>query len=495
MALACGDSGFVSGCDFVNALVTELPHYDEVIMRDITPTDGWLLNVATVTEEIGTPSEETQDRFRGVWPNTTKSWRPVVGGGFGDVANAGCVGNPCDPEPNCLGWGAERRTFRAEEQTWESPIICYNQAMRVTHAVEHLEQITNEIFRPATTDISSAYLRKRHLQWAGTPSIPGKIQCNAAATPFTYQWAFSDPAQTEEGFFDCSCDPANVFLLSPQFLQNLWQPLMLGGYAGHNPFKDTVAYIELVTSADTGWQLDKLATTGGVPSPAANWRFTQWDAGNQYWRYGFSGMIGNFLWRADEMGLRFNYVTDLGAGAHGGNGNRYRYQLLQPYYNEVTPGAGGAPGIGRVPNPAFKNARYQISQIHHKQGFELKVPAGGQLNPSMPFGHISFGGQWKWLDHDLGADASGRPIVNKWGNKGQYGAWFQYKIRPMHTEHLRAIFHERETFCVPEIHSCQPDTGYPALENYNSCLPQCGYPAIGPVEPSGEFNPEPTPTP
>lgn len=465
--MACPTSEFISGCDFVQALVDELPHYDEVIMRDITPTDGWLLNIATGSEEVGTPAETTQDRFRGVWPNTTKTWTRVVANGLG------CTGNPCDPNPNQLGWGADRRTYYAEQQVWESPLLCYNQLMRVTHAVEHLQQITNDVFRPATTDISSNFLRKRHLQWAGLGTgIPGRIQANKTLDPFTYVWSLGGPNLDEEVYFDCSCAPDNTFLLVPQMLQNMFAPLMRAGYGGMNPFKDTVAYIELVTSADVGWSLDKLGGSvgvGGTPSVSGNWRFTQWDAANEYWRYGFSGMLGNYLWRADETGLRFNFVRDLGAGSAP---NRYRYQIVLPYYNEVTSGAGGAPGIGRVPNPDFDKAHFQISQISHKKGMELLVPTGGQVSPTAQFGHISFGGQWKWLNHDLGADQNGRTIVNKWENKGQYGAWFEYKIRPLHTEFMKAIFHKREQFCVPEINTCSPDPGYP-IQSYSSSLPGC----------------------
>jgi hypothetical protein len=459
--MACPTSEFVSGCDFVQALVDELPHYDEVIMRDITPTDGWILNIATATEELGTPAETTQDRFRGVWPNTTKTWRRVL------AAGAGCSGNPCDPTPNEIGWGADRITYYPEEQVWESPLLCYNQMMRVTNAMEHLQQITDDIFRPATINLTSTFLRKRHLQWAKY-----KLTANRNMDAFTYVWTLGGANLDEEIYFDCSVAPDNVFLLVPQMLQNQFATLMLEGYAGKNPFKETAAYIELVTSADTGWSLDKLGGSvgvGGTPSVAGNWRFTQWDAANAYWRYGFSGMIGNYLWRADETGLRFNFLVDMGAGAAP---NRYRYQVIQPYYNEVTTGAGGAPGVGRVVNPAYQNAHYQISQVSHKKGMELLVPAGGQLNPGMPFGHISFGGQWKWLNHDLGADQAGRPIVNKWENKGQYGAWFQYKIRPLHTEFMQAWFHKRERFCVPEIDTCSDDPGYPT-QDYNSALPPC----------------------
>lgn len=462
--MACPTSEFISGCDFVQAMVDELPHFDEVIMRDITPTDGWLLNIATGTEEVGTPPETTQDRFRGVWPNTTKVWNAVAN------TNLGCSTHPCDPAPNMLGWGADRLTYRAEEQVWESPLLCYNQMMRVTHAVEHLRQITDDVFRPATSDIASNFLRKRHLQWAGGHGMPGRLVANRTMDTFTYTWTLGGVNLDEEIFFDCSVDPNNVFLLAPQMLQNQFAPLMRAGYAGQNPFKDTVANIELVTSADVAWGLEKLASAGGNPSVQNNWRFTQWDAANKYWRYGFSGMIGNYMWRADELGLRFQYVTDLGAGAAP---NRYRYQVIQPYYNEVTSGAGGSPGIGRVPNPAFDRACFQISQISHKKGMELLVPSGGQINPQTPFSHISFGGQWKWLNHDLGADQAGRAITNKWGNKGQFGAWFQYKIRPLHTEFMQAWFHKREQFCVPEINTCTDCPGYPVDQDYNSELPTC----------------------
>jgi hypothetical protein len=456
--MACPD-GTISGCDFVQALVDQLPHFDELIIRDITPVDGWLLNIATGTEPLGTPVETTQDRFRGVWPDTTQQWTEVVANGLG------CTGNPCDPTPNELGWGADRRTYYAEQQVWESPLVCYNQMMHITEAEAHLAQIISDVFRPATSAISSTFLRKHHLQWADK-----KWVANATMDDFTFTWTL---AGTREIYFDTSVAPDNVFLLVPQMLQNRFAPLMRAGYAGKNPFKDTAPFIELVTSMDVAWTLDKLGGSQGfgsnTPSLAGNWRFTEWGAAHKYWMYGFSGQIGNFLVRADEFGLRFNFLVDLGAGAAP---NRYRYQVIQPYYNTTTSGAGGAPGIGRVVNPAFDRAQFQISQISHKMGMELLVPEGGQLNPNMPFGHISFGGQWKWLNHDLGPDINGRPITNKWENKGQFGAWFKYKIRPLHTEFMEAIFHKREQFCVPEINTCAADPGYPA-QIYSSALPGC----------------------
>lgn len=432
-------------------------------MEDVRPTDGWIGNVSTGTTPMGTPVEITQDRFKHVFPNTTKKWNRV----YSDT----CTGNPCDPTENQIGFGAERLTYYAEQQTWGTQLFCYDQDMHITHAQEHISQIISDILRPATISISSNFLRKRALQWAGTKQI-----ANSSLTAFTFQWALTGANSDEEVYFDTSANPNNVYLLVPQMLQNRFSPLMRRGYAGKNPFKDTAPFVEFVSDMDTVWKLDHLGgSTGfgtGAPGLSGNWRFTQFNAANEYWRYGFSGQIGNFMSRVDEMGLRFNYVTDLGAGANGGNGNRYRYQVILPYKNSVTSGAGGAAGIGSDANPDYDRAHFAISYIWHKKAMELLVPEAAPLNPEMPFGHRDFGGKWKFAMHDLGADQAGNVIVNKWENKGQFIAWFKYYVRPLHTEFAEVFFHKREQFCIPNVDTCSTDPGYPA-QVYSSANTTC----------------------
>jgi len=462
--VAC-PTGFLQACDFAQFLVDETPRFDELIMRDIRVTDSWLGNVSTGTTPMGTPPEITQDRFRGVWPNTTKPWRRV--------STASCTGNPCDPPAHQIGWGADRLTYFTEETTYETPLLCYDQLMHVTEAEQHLAQIIDDILRPATSAIASMFLRKRALFWAKYRQM-----ANSAMTTFTFQWNLD--ADGNEVFFDTNANPNNIFHLVPQMLQRNFTLAMLEGYAGKNPFKDTSPFIELVTDIDSLWFLDKLGggqavASGQVPNVASNWRFTEWSAANEYWRYGFSGQIGNYLARTDMMGLRFNFVTDLGAAANGGSGNRYRYQLVLPYVNSVSSGAGGTPGIGDEPNTAYLNAQFTISFQWHKKGMELLTPDASPINPEMPYGHRDFGGKWRFLMHDLGEDSAGRTITNKWENKGQFGAWFKYLIRPLHTEFIRVYFHKRETMCIPQIAPCAPNPGYPAQE-YSSTLPQCPIP-------------------
>lgn len=419
-----------------------------MIIEDIRPTDGWLYNVSTGSTELGTPTEITQDRFRSVWPNTTKQWNRVVADS--------CTGNPCDPPEYQIGWGADRITYYAEQQTWATPLLCYDQEMHIRRAKEHLDQIISEVLRPATTAISSNFLRKRALQWAKR-----KWQCNKSMSAFTYVWTVANT--NEEIYFDCSCHPDNTYKLVPQMLQSRFEPLMRLGYAGKNPFVDTAPFIELVTDIATCWELDRLGGSTGVgsgsPSVTGNWRFEQWSSTNAYWRYGFSGQIGNFMVRTDPLNLRFNYVMDLGAGA---GANRYRYQVVLPYKNAVTSGAGGAAGIGADENPDFDKSHFTLTYIMHKKGMELLTPNATPINPEMPYGHRDFGGRWKFAMHDLGEDASGKAINNKWENKGQFIAWFKYYVRPLHTEFMEVFFHKREPMCIPEINTCSADPGYPA---------------------------------
>jgi len=221
-----------------------------------------------------------------------------------------------------------------------------------------------------------------------------------------------------------------------------------------------------------------------------NWRFENFNESTKYWRYGFSGQIGNFMVRVDEMGLRFNFVADRGVA---NAPNRYRYQVVLPYSNAITTGAGGSAGLGSNPNVDYDRAQYAISYIWHKKAMEILVPDARPLNPEMPFGHRDFGGKWRFAMHDLGATTAGVPISNKWENKGQFIAWFKYYVRPLHTEFAEAFFHKRDQFCIPQISPCAADPGYPA-QTYNSCLPTCDASVAGALPAGWPYRDEPLST-
>ena len=47
--MSCPTGQIIQACDFPQFFVDQTPKFDELIMEDIRPTDGWLLNVSTGT--------------------------------------------------------------------------------------------------------------------------------------------------------------------------------------------------------------------------------------------------------------------------------------------------------------------------------------------------------------------------------------------------------------------------------------------------------------
>jgi hypothetical protein len=451
-------TGKVTGCQFTNFLVTQEPVYDKLILEDIRPEDGWILHVDMGTFEAYSGVQHTLDRFNHVWPNVTKQWVQTQAGN--------CIGTPCDKNEHYITWGSTRLVYFLEEQSWATPLLCYDQDMHVTAAREQFRQIIGDILKPATSAIWSNYLRKRVAQYAGT-----QIVANQFLTPFTYNWVV---VGDEEIYIDCSAMP--VSKLTPQMLQRQVQPLMQVGYFGKMPFKDMPPMIELVTDLETCWELDHLGGqtgVGGTPSIAGNWRFEQWDASTKYWKYGFSGQIGNFVVRVDPFQLRFNYV-----GPSPSTPGYFRFQVVLPYVNVPSSGAGEAAGLKDLENPSYQLAQYCWTYIWHRKALQVLVSDATPMNPEMPFSSRNFGGRWQFVMDNLGADVNGQAIENKRRNKGQFIADFKQAVRPQYTELSELIFHMREPACIGIVVPCNPSPGYPQ-QSYESGPTDCNGNVIG----------------
>jgi len=175
--------------------------------------------------------------------------------------------------------------------------------------------------------------------------------------------------------------------------------------------------------------------------------------------------------RVDPFELRFNFVLDRGAGAAP---NRYRYQVVLPYVNEVTSGPGdcGDPGLGSANNPLYETAQFAFAFITHKRAITALMFDSKPINPEMPFSSRNWAGRWQFVMDNLGTGQDGCVIENKRRNKGQFIADFKQSIRPEHPEFAITFFHKREPACVPELNTCNPSPGYPS-QSYNSCNTIC----------------------
>jgi hypothetical protein len=454
----------VTGCQFTQQLVSQEPVYDKLILEDIRPEDGWILHVETGQFPAYSGVQHTLDRFNHVWPNVTKTWRATQAGN--------CLGTPCDKVENFITWGATRLTYFLEEQSWATPLLCYDQEMHVTHAKEHFRQIITDILKPATSAINSNFLRKRAAQFANYAWVANANFGNTSTGTFSYAWVLAGTNGDEEWYIDTNVPASSIYKLTPQMLQRRFQPLCRVGYFGHQPFKEMPPNIELVTDMDTTWELDHLGGqqgVGGIPSITGNWRFTEWDASTKYWKYAFAGSIGNYVVRADPFNLRFNYLGAVGTTP----GLSYRYQVVLPFKNLPSSGAGGAAGTKDIPNPDFDNAQYRWSYIWHRKALQCLVADATPVNPEMPYSSRNFGGRWQFVMDNLGEDQNGVTIENKRRNKGMFIADFKMAIRPQYTEFSELIFHRAEPQCIIAISPCTPDPGYPtqtyASDTNRSC--------------------------
>ena len=447
-----------TGQAFAQFLVDEQPHFDRLILETIRPNDSWIGHVSVGQFPAGEGVTLYQDRFERTYPNVTQSWQ--------SLAQGNCVGTPCDPTENQIGYGSTRRDYSIETQSWASTLFCWDQLIPISHAKEQFRQIISKILKPATTTIQSWFLKKRALFWADK-----KWVANGNQADFAFVW---QEVSEQEVFLLTNQIPTSK--LTPQMLQRRVQPLIATGYFGENPYsgQDMLPLIELVTDMDTTWELDHLGGqtgVGGTPSIASNWRFQQWDAASKYWRYGLTGQLGNFALRVDPEQMRFNY-----AGPSGNATYPHKFQIVLPFKNIASSGAGGAAGIKSIPNPDWFVARYRMSFIWHKKAMEVLTQESPSINPEMPFMTRNFGGKWFFAMDNLtcGVDVNGNPIAvdNSRRNKGMFKADFRQAVRPLYTEFAEAIFHLGEPQCLTVIGTCSTDTGYPT-QSYASSNTSC----------------------
>jgi len=94
--------------------------------------------------------------------------------------------------------------------------------------------------------------------------------------------------------------------------------------------------------------------------------------------------FGNYAPTLDNQPIRFQHV---------GNG---RLNRVYPYYNVPTD-----TGIKRVVNPAYVNARYQISFIWHPKAIKVFTPDFAKMHESVPAVNSAMYGKWSFKNGDV----------------------------------------------------------------------------------------------
>lgn len=420
------------GCKkYASYLASDLPQYDAQIIKDIRPTNAeWMGYFKTSTFDAYTGVSHSYDRVHSVYPDTTRPWTATSGG-------TACVGTPCDPNENVIGWGWSRETYSLEEQSWATDLICFDEVMTKTRAKEHFAQIIEEILRPGTKIIHSAWIQRKVAELAQT-----KI-CVAPGLPsFTFTW---DPGSYR--FLNTTEDPTGR-LTAPILQDQAWDQYLFGGtMADKNGFSP----LHLRTDKDT---LRYLTREDPVLQDA--WRFERFNGASEaFYKYGFHAQVGDYMATAMLFPMRFNKIT---------NG---RYQQILPFTNDSA-----YEGLKQEPNDDYKRAQYQFSYITNPGALNIKPFRAEALNPNMPYLVRDYGGKWRFAIHDLGADRNGIAIENTRMNKGKFFADFRLAVKAEHPEWLALYFHKVDRPCIVMVNTCNDDPGYPD-QDYTMAFDPC----------------------
>lgn len=430
----------ISCRQFSSYLLSQTPYFDEEILKDMHPTDGGLLGYYnTGPWDAFTEATHTQDRFTQVQPDLTKPWSR-----FNAEA---CASTPCDPDRNAIGWGWERETYFRETQGWKTNLLCFRQITTKTKAKEHVSHIISDVLKPATSRIQSEFLMRRAVESAGKKILATNVP--STLPDFLFTWEAGGYQYMRVTLSDGTTPADPISIMTPSMLQSRIRPLNFqGATVRREGAYDTVQFH---TDDDT---IRLLARED--PYLKAQWRFEMFStAAEQFYKYGLSASLGDYLAKSLMFPMRFNRVA---AG---------RYQRVLPYKNVAT-----TEGIRAIPNDDYNRAKYQFSLSNHPRAIKLLTYKDEVVNPSMPHLIRDFGGSWNFAIHDLGSDCNGRAIENMAQDKGIMFADFDLSIKPEHTEWLDAWFHLVDTPCIVMISACNTDPGYPA-QSYDSANALC----------------------
>ena len=433
---------------FTDYLSRKSEHLDTEIIRALHPIDTWIGHVGTGRFPAEDGVEHTFDRFENVFPNLSGNWE--------DVTAASCVGTPCDPSSQKIGLGFTRDSYKLQRKAYETDLFCFDQILSADRAKQQFAHVIKTL-RRCSNIITSHRLKTEALRiakyhWA---------TANNRMTPITATW---DPTMT---YLTVSTLPTSK--LTARHLQRRVQPQIRNGALRSETNHGTQPMLELVTAMDEIWNIVE-----GNPELSDHWRFADFGtAAADFYKYGWTGKVGNYGLRDDSYSLRFNIVSEDGAG--GGV-----LQVVFPYTNVAA-----TEGIKEDVNPDYDTAPVQLDFIHHRMAFNSLVRDTEAINPEMPFASRDFAGKWQAVLDNLTcgyttvvdsvtSQTIQVPIAvnNERRNKLKFIADFSFATKAEYPELEEAIFTLREEACIVDVAPCAA-APYPYPQNYESGNEPC----------------------
>lgn len=390
-------------------------------------------------------------------------------GNWTDVQAASCVGQPCDKTETKVGLGFTRDSYKLQEKSYATDLFCWDLILSADRATQQFAHFV-KVLRRISTIVWSDRFRKEAIRiakfrWvlANNTMIAVNATWNAAQTQLTLTPAVSGQTFPTGGI---------TSQLTARHLQRRVDPQIRSGAEGPTINKNMQPMLELVSDMQTVWNLVE-----GDPQLTDHWRFQLFAEAAKYYKYGWTGSVGNFGLRSDAYQLRFDIVS--------ASATSIVMNVIYPYTNVAA-----TEGIKEDVNADFDNARVYTTYIWHRKAMTSLVRDAKAINPEMPFAARDFAGKWQFVMDNLTCgtmdvidQATGLtktvpiPVANERRNKGKFITDFGGAIQAEYPELAEVIFALGAPACVVDAPVCPADPGYPA-QNYSSANAPCATSAI-----------------
>ena len=440
---------------FASYIASKSEHLDEPILLSMHPLDSqWIGHVSTGQFKAEDGVEHTFDRFENVFPKLGP-WR--------DVQSASCVGTPCAKPQTKIGLGFTRDSYKLQETDYATDLFCWDQILSKDRASQQFEHFI-KVLRRVSTLVWSYRFRTEALRIA-----KWKWVCNNnGLTAINATWDATMTILTLTPVIaGQSAMPTSR--LQAGHLQRRVDPQIRAGADGPKIDKNSAPKLELVSNMDTVWNLVE-----GDSVLSDHWRFNSFEDASKYYKFGWTGSVGNFGLRSDAFSLRFNVVSNNPVTGV------VVLQVVFPYNNIAA-----TEGIKEDVNADYDNTRVQLDFIHHRMAMTSLVREPRSINPEMPFAARDFAGRWQFvmdnltcgtvtvLDNDTGLPVT-MPIAvnNELRNQGKFVTSFGGAIQAKYPELEEGFFSLRGPACIVDITPCSEDPGYPE-QHYESANAPC----------------------
>lgn len=420
----------MEGKDFTDLLIRRTPHYQKELLKDYTPSSGWVGQVPTGDWPAFTGTSRIGHRIRRMFPDLSGRWKTTV--------ESGCIGEPCDPTRKKVGFGYDQFEYHLEEDHYRTDIFCFPLIMSADEAKSQYAALVDGL-RQATIWIWNHRFRTEAVRICDL-----KVLCGTNFTPANPLWNEDDTVMHTSGAPQSS--------LTVQFLQRYVQPLILEGYLDNQPLPMKGRKFEVITDMITSTKLVQ-------ENPALKDYVTALsvDEFKELFRYGIMQTVGDFMLHLDPTPLRYSQISAT------------VYNMVLPYEN--MPAAGG---IGADPNWAWINGFCQWDFIWHRRVMKSLVRRSQPINSQMPFSALDWGGRWKFVMDNMTeiVDGTEVPVNNEERTKGKFIANFSAGTMPDQTKWGVAILSLLEQSCVVNHTPCSTAYAY-VTQDYSSANDPC----------------------